>query len=465
MENEFIKVYKSIDNEKIYFLKKYVLSDFNHKNKYTKDLFQYLFSIKNRNAIVLDRENLYTIIYNDTNYDDLKMRRLFSESKEVLEDFLVYHYALHHKAYYLKGLLEAIKPLDQHSYRKILKRTQSVLETSPYRNEKYYDDRLHLMLSDYEVRDFDNRKNSNSYEDVLQCTINLSAIHHIKNICKYIVQNQSSVPDYVTKYVELTISDIDNPIYAHNTVLHIYVKLYKFLIQQEENDFFSLKELIFQYKDLLEISELHDMFIVLINYAIRQYNTVNVDFGKYALEIYDHGIENGILLQNNFLSRFTYTNYITIALKLQKIAVANRFLSQHKSIISPEYANVTYQYNLARILFAQKDYDKAWQILLSIAPEDIFWDLNAKVLQIKILFETQNEDLTDIYITNYAAYIKRKKNLGYHADYFKKIVKSFQFLLKIYAKSNAQIRNKIEQLQKNNEPDKDWFIYHLEKYL
>jgi hypothetical protein len=393
------------------------------------------------------------------------MRRLFSESKEVLEDFLVYHYSMNRKDYYLKGLLEVIKPIDHNASNKILKRMQLFLETTSPRNEKYYENRLHLLLYDYEIKDFNNRKNNNSYDDVLQCTANMSSIHYLKNICKYIVQNQSTAPTYATKFVEMIIMDIENPIYEDNVVLHIYVHLYRFLTNQEENAFFILKEEIFKYGKLLETNELHDIYIVLLNYVIKQYNTVDITFGKYALEIYEHGLENKILLQNNLLSRFTYTNYITIALKLQMMKTASNFLIQYKSILSPEYAIVSYQYNLARILYAQKDYDKSWKILNSIAPEDVFWDVNAKVLMVKILFDTKEEDLIETYVINFSTYVKRKANLGYHAEYFKKIANSFRFLMKIYTKSNEQIRNKIEQLQKNNEPDKDWFIFHLEKNL
>jgi hypothetical protein len=52
MNNEFIRLYKSINNDLFYLLKKYVLSELNHKNKYSKYLFMYLFTIKNRNDIV-----------------------------------------------------------------------------------------------------------------------------------------------------------------------------------------------------------------------------------------------------------------------------------------------------------------------------------------------------------------------------------------------------------------------------
>jgi hypothetical protein len=171
------------------------------------------------------------------------------------------------------------------------------------------------------------------------------------------------------------------------------------------------------------------------------------------------------LLDNNELNRFVFTNFITIALKLQHYSKAENFIELYNKLIHRTYRKDTINYNLARLFYSKKEYKNAIRILVTISLQDIFWELNAKVIQLKIYFETNDLDLLDNALFNFTQFIKRKKNIGYHKDYFLSIVKSFKYLLNANTKTKKELKIQIEKMTNSNEPEKDWFVEQLKLIL
>ena len=71
--------------------------------------------------------------------------------------------------------------------------------------------------------------------------------------------------------------------------------------------------------------------------------------------IYKNGIQNGVLLEKNRISRFTFFNTIGAALKVGAFDWAEEFVENNQHLLAERQLKSTVQFNLARIFFEKKD--------------------------------------------------------------------------------------------------------------
>lgn len=136
----------------------------------------------------------------------------------------------------------------------------------------------------------------------------------------------------------------------------------------------------------LHISEVRNTQILLSNFCIQQIRLNNTYFYAYYLDILLEKIDI-----EKAISIMDFKNMVTVALHAKDLDWTIDFLAQHQSIIFPaEFAQAAYQHNLARVYFLQQKYETALELLLSSKTDNIYYDIEAKILTIKILYEQIN---------------------------------------------------------------------------
>ena len=116
----------------------------------------------------------------------------------------------------------------------------------------------------------------------------------------------------------------------------------------------------------------------------------------------------------------------------------------------------------AKLLYATNQSEKALRILLTNEFKDTLWNLNAKFLVLKILFEKRDVELFDVQFKAFRTYIRRQRNIGYHKNYFTNVCQSFSVLVDA-DKHPSKYKNYIFNKET---PDFDWFnktLYDLIK--
>ena len=118
-------------------------------------------------------------------------------------------------------------------------------------------------------------------------------------------------------------------------------------------------------------AKMRDLYLIAINYCIKQQNRSEKVFVKEGFELYKSGLENKILLENGILSVYTYKNVHLLADKIQEYDWILIFLEKYKSFLPTEQRENHYNFNVAQYFFRRKNYQKAMPLLQTIEFSDV----------------------------------------------------------------------------------------------
>jgi Tfp pilus assembly protein PilF len=128
-------------------------------------------------------------------------------------------------------------------------------------------------------------------------------------------------------------------------------------------------------------------------------------------------LERAVLLENGQLSRYAFKNIAGIAIRLGEFDWTASFLEKFSPTVEASHRRNYTDYNLAKLHHARRDYAKAMRLLHKVEYEDVFLNLDAKVLLLKIYFEQGETEALESFIQSFQRFLQRKsKELGYHRE-------------------------------------------------
>lgn len=227
----------------------------------------------------------------------------------------------------------------------------------------------------------------------------------------------------------------------------IYLHAYRMLGQPaEEGHFQPFKTLLLESAGRFSGEEIRGLYLMAINYCIRRINGGEKGYFREALDLYKPGLENGFLLENGVLSRFTYHNIAAAGLQSGELDWVNRFIHDYRNALERRYRESSFSFNLARLEYARGRYGAVLELLQQANYRDPLLNLAAKTLLIKTFYELGEEDLLQSHLDAMRNYIRRKRVIGYHRSNYLNIVRYAERLLKLNMddkKAVSDLRNEI----------------------
>jgi len=226
----------------------------------------------------------------------------------------------------------------------------------------------------------------------------------------------------------------------------------------------QLKILLDLHADQLAMNEVHDLYLMAINFCIRRINRSESAYVRDVFDLYQSGLRHGALLEGRALSRWTYTNIALTALKLHEYDWTYRFLHDYAPLLAAEHRTGTFHFNLARYYYDTGDRAAAMQHLLRMEYDDVLQNLMAKTLLCKIYYETDAHDALDNQLDSIEIYLRRKKVLGYHKDNYTAIVRLMRRLLALNLADKKAVQALREQVEAAPAlTERAWFLAQLER--
>ena len=205
--------------------------------------------------------------------------------------------------------------------------------------------------------------------------------------------------------------------------------------------------------------ELKTLYFQAINYCIRKHNLGDKAFSQQLLDYYITALNRKYLLTNGYLSKNTYRNINTIAIRMGRYEDAARISTDNVQYLRKEEKDGAFNFNMANIFYAKQQYQDALDALRYVDSDDHLSNLFAKTLMLKIYFETKQERLLDSHLDAMQVYLTRKKIIGYHKTNYSNIVRYTRKLMRL----NPYDKNAKNKLAKNIRdekllPDRDWLL-------
>lgn len=402
--------------------KKWVQSPIHNPNNRLSKFYLFLDNRNDWTERSLRRERAFAAAYGEQPYDDLTMRRLLSEFLEVLKGFLAHE-------------TEAESPVSRHltlarqcrdrqlpaEARMEIEAAANLLQSQPLRDAGYH-------LSSFRIQEEvflqtptrDTALNVQGMSDELS---RFFAAEMLRTACVAASLQATYQTAYSAPYIEAILAECEAGRYEGVPVIGVYYHSYRCqTLPDALSHFFSLKSMLSDAEKWLPISELRQVFLFAINYCIRRVNTNETGFMREVFDLYQIGLGQGVFVENGFLSRFTFKNIVSAALQLGELAWTERFIEDWAPRLHGQFREPYERFCAAKLCYAQRHYDRAQSLLLHVTFDDVFLDLSARALLLKIYFEASEWRLLEGFLKAFEQFVRRKKTLAYHAPNYLNLI-------------------------------------------
>ncbi len=363
------------------------------------------------------KQHIYQSLYPGAPYRDGRMRELIAYELRLVENYLVKR-QLEKDPYVrqqllLEGLRE--KGESKHFEQKV-QQIRKKWSGNIFRDEQYYYNRY---LLENEVDEYDMYHGRRSRNDNLQPKVdNLDVFYlsaKLKASCEMI--NRENI---VSRQYEYTLLDelmrYIGDQYERFKDIPAIVLYYQVLLTlrepQQEAHYNTLKVLLDRHNQQFQPEEAHALYAYALNYCVKKINAGNDVYLEEIFRLYKALLENGILMYDGHLPEYYYKNIVSAGCRLKQYDWTYQFIQQYKAGLLEEVRANAHTYNLAAFYFETKAYDKAIELLLGVEFTDIFYDLGAKTMLLKIYFEEEEDEPLFSLIEAFRIYLKRNKKVS-----------------------------------------------------
>lgn len=465
LESKLVRIYLSLNKEEHRLLTKWIASPIANVHKDVRKFIAFLDTRKAFSTVTLQKNRAFFYLYPKIKrYDDLRLRHVMSLCTQTLENFLAY-------AYFIKNRNEQqialAKSLQQHQ---LLEQAQLVWQKIKLNQQHqakqdawYYLEVIQLEIEQFKLLSQNSREKEFNIQAISDTIHQYAAAEILKYASVSITHHNITNKQYSFAFLPFIIQQIESGGLSLTPAIEIYYYAFKALTNISDNiSFKNLVAAVYKHESCFTEQELKDIFLLCINHCIKKLNSSELLYAETAYNLYLHALDKKYLLENNELSRFTFTNVVFIGLKLLDFKGVEEFIRKYGKYLNGVVRENTISFNLARLYFTQKNYKKTMPILLSVEYSDTLWNLAAKFMLVKIYFETQEYEALVGLLNTFKVYLHRQKKIGYHKERYKNIIR---FSEKLYANIDV---SKAKKLKLKNEiekavdlPDKEWFLEML----
>jgi len=443
--------------------KKWVNSPMHNPNDRITAFYTYLDTRSELNERTLQRERVFAAVFENEGYDDLKMRRLMSEFLGVLEGFLTYE-AWHetpseHWLSLAKIYRERQLPSDATAY---LGKAEGILNTQSLRDARYYLN--HYRLQEERLAQNTARDSALNLQEVTDELVHFFVAELLRNACSAASHSAFYRADYQLPYLQTVLSDCTSGHYDHIPLIRLYYHSYCCLSEPTASEhFFAYKKILPDAAQWLSKNELRDVLLFGINYSIGRSNRDAPGFLRELFDLYKFGLKQEIFLENGILSRFSYKNIATVGLKLGEVKWVSTFIETHSAQLAPAFREHYERFCRAKLSYQQQDYGQVQSLLFDLSFDDVLLELNARLLLLKVYFETAEWRLLEGFLTSFERFVARKKMLEYHVSIYRNIIQFAGKLMLWKSKKRLYSPEELEHLRQqiraaNPLPDREWLL-------
>lgn len=410
----------------------------------------------------LEQKKIWQEIHTDKKFEQLKFARLFSDLLKKLEEFLVIDKLKQNESRKHRNLLSHLteKKLGKH-YPESAKLARKKLEATPHRDGDYY---LQLFKLESAENTFIETQNQRTTEKNLLQTIEALDAFYLINKLNYLAailhyKNFLSLEGDV-KLMSEVLEHLKKNKYEHIPAIAVHHRIVLSLMEPEKEEHFKvLKNLLLKNHTLFQKSAARNMYAFAINFCIRKINFGKLEYVKELFSLYQQMLKAELMTdEEGMISQFDYKNIVTVGLRTGDAKWTEKFIRDYKNNIPQTDRKNAYTFNLAKLYFYQKKFDKVLPLLQDVVYSDIFYQLDSKTTLMKAYYELGDYLPLMSLKESFRILLRRKKIISEQnrINYMNFI----RFTMKLY-RADVKDKAKISSLKKSisqaiNIADKGW---------
>lgn len=456
-DNKLFELFNSLTGVEKRECTKYLQSPYFNQRS---DVLQFWNLLLDSGSAALDTRQCFSAIYPGEAFKPAQWRHLQSFLNAHIESFLAQRafdaFPLT-KDLYLGPILRKKNLTKPHRY--VLQRMGKRLEVQP-QDQEYYQLQYQLELEKYTAVDSHTRSRDNNLAAVGQALDVYLVASKLRLAC--LMESHQAVYNirYDPTFLPALLAHLETSKLRDVPLVALYYYCYRALIGGAEVDFRAFRRQLEQQSGQLPAEERRTFLLLAVNFCIRQLNTGAQQYIREAFDLYRVGLNTDALLENGFLSRFAYKNIVALGLRLQEFDWVEIFIHHYEPHLEEKYRAANRNYNLARLYFSKKDYQRAMPLLAQVDESDLLLNLDSRVMLLKMYFESAEWDALDALISSFKVLLLRKKKvIGYHQGHYLNTLRYMQKLTRLnFNHKSAVAKFRLEVESDASVLEKDWLL-------
>jgi len=469
-KSKLFALYRSLGTAQQQRLGRFLSSPYHNQREDVLALYDYLQTYTDEtDRQLLRKETVYAALFEGP-YKVAKIDHLMSFFLQLIERFLlverIEQEPLESQIKLNRSYLEL--GLDKH-FEQSWRKANRQREASSLRDSNYYRYGYYLEYQRYEHLTKARRNQAKNLFKLSQSFDTYFLAERFKQACLMLAHEAVYKVEYDRSLVELLRQYVlEQPaLLAQDSPLALYFYCYESLLPPyPEVSFQDFKRLLFgPAQTALPKAELRDLYLLGINYCIRRSNSGQKHYLKELLYFYKSGLQEGILIQNGRLPSSSFKNMVKAALKSQEFDWAREFIEEYPQYLDPKHQAPYLHYAKGEYYYYLGQYEQSMLALQEIEFGDIFMNLSARLLLLKMYYELGELEALEAQINSMKIYLQRKDQLGYHRENYNNILYFCRRLLQLppYPKAKEKAALEAAILSRNPLTEKDWLLQQLAK--
>ncbi len=445
--------------------RKYIISPYFNSDETLVKLYEIILEDINTDASnEFTKEQVWNRLNCKKAFDDVRLRKYFSDLLKLIEGYLVQEMFNNSALQKANTLLEAIKekkyePLHRRAVRNIKSKFQKSNNKSAvhfyhkYKFEDTYNDLANFNL---------HRDLKGNYEEI---SYNLDQFYIAEKLRIYLntLVRQSS-HSYDLKFIaHIDTFFEEEDITYFEPVVQVYYLIFKSYQNPEEDQYYvSSKAALLTLEHHLTLEESYHLYVALINYCITKINVGKNQYFKELFDLYSKMIENESIFFEGYLSPWHFKNIILSALRLSEFNWGIEFIEKYSRNLPVEFRDNAVTFNLARIYFEKKEYDKVISLLREVEYDDMSYNINSKTMLLMTYYDTEEIEPLYSLMDSFRVYLNRHNEIPeQRKNYYKNLIKFTKRLTKILPNDQKVI----DKLKKEIEQTPDFKVKWLNEKI
>lgn len=221
----------------------------------------------------------------------------------------------------------------------------------------------------------------------------------------------TEVPILLTDLLIQDLGKADHP-YRKIPVIDAYYHIYLALAHPENESYYEeMLEILDLYSSFFAPEESRAMYKYAQNSCIRRINQGAEGYEEKLFAIYQTLISNQLILFEEEMAHTDYKNIVSLALKLGKLDWAHEFLQGFAERLAPNFQENAVRYAQAAYLTEKGDTQQALTLLQAISYTDVFYQLSARILMLRIYYQLEDFDSMSYQINAFRHFLGRNKEI------------------------------------------------------
>ncbi len=413
----------------------------------------------------LSKKDVFHALYPDSPYDDQKIRLLLSYLQKKLETFLTIEELKQSEGEKAWLMLSAMQKRNlPRNYARKLNYFEHRLGQQERRDGDYYYEKYRVELVDLDTAAISRGKKSINYKSLTDSLDSFYLSAKLSHACTALMYQSVVDQGYQFPLLDDVLKIASQEKFSQVPAVSIYYLFIKVMNGGEEVDFAKLKNTLFEHRNVLSSQEFQNIYTMVLNFYVQRINRHELEFVPEALSFYKKGIDLGLLLENGYFPRFKYSNIVALALQEGETDWVAGFIEKYRNLLRKKVRMETYSLNRARLEYALKNYDRSLEFIEKVNYDELVYAITARILKIKIYWETNELALLDHQLHSLKYFLTRKKVVGYHYKNWTNVIKYIKKLANVNPFDNETVENLKMKIQSEEIlTEKRWLLEQLDE--